>query len=131
VGEESTLEDQKDPANLISHILNCLYSNPCRVQIDSLERLLQVNDQKGWSEFCDPLWLDLLQRFLAGNDCYSQLLLTSQDIPGDLDTIASRYPQFWHCQLLHGLTSAEQQELFQKLGHGQASDEKGPFDLKR
>ena len=30
--------------------------------------------------------------------------------------MASRYPQFWHCQVLHGLTSDEQRQLFHKLG---------------
>ena len=116
LGEEPTLADQKDPANLLTHLLQRLGSHPCRVQIDSLERLLRGNDQDGWSEFCDPLWLDFLQQVLAQTACPSQLLLTSQDIPGELDTMASRYPQFWHCQPLQGLDGEEQQDLFQKLG---------------
>lgn len=116
LGEEPTLEDQKDPTNLLAHLLNYLRSQPCRLQIDSLERLLRGNEQEGWSEFCDPLWLDLLLQFLAGSHCSSQLLLTSQDIPADLDAVASRYPQFWHCQTLQGLTADEQRDLFQKLG---------------
>ena len=116
LGEEPTLADQTDPANLLTHILNRLGSHPCRLQIDSLERLLQGDDETGWSEFCDPLWLDLLQRAISATHCPSQLLLTSQDIPADLDTVASRYPQFWYCQTLHGLNADEQRELFQKLG---------------
>jgi tetratricopeptide (TPR) repeat protein len=116
LGEEPTLADQQDPANLLAHVLQRLCRQPCRVQIDSLERLLRGNEQEGWSEFCDPLWLDLLHQFLAGSECPSQLLLTSQDIPADLDTMASRYPQFWHCQTLQGLTVAEQRGLFLKLG---------------
>ena len=116
LGEEPTLADQKDPANLLTHLLQRLGSHPCRVQIDSLERLLRGNDQDGWSEFCDPLWLDFLQQVLSQTACPSQLLLTSQDIPGELDTMASRYPQFWHCQPLQGLDGEEQQDLFQKLG---------------
>jgi tetratricopeptide (TPR) repeat protein len=116
LGEEPSLADQKDPANLLTHLLQRLGSHPCWVQIDSLERLLRGNDQEGWSEFCDPLWLDFLQQVLAQTACPSQLLLTSQDIPGELDTVASRYPQFWHCQPLQGLDGEEQQDLFQKLG---------------
>ena len=118
LGEEPTLEDQKDPANLLTHILNRLCSHSCYVQVDSLERLLRGDEQEEWSEFCDPLWLDLLQQFLASTHGPSQLLLTSQDIPGDLDTFASRYPEFWHCEPLHGLNPDEQQALFQKLGLG-------------
>jgi tetratricopeptide (TPR) repeat protein len=57
-----------------------------------------------------------LQQVLSQTACPSQLLLTSQDIPGELDTVASRYPQFWHCQPLQGLDGEEQQDLFQKLG---------------
>ena len=116
LGEEPTLADQTDPANLLTHLLTRLGSHPCRLQIDSLERLLQGDDETGWSEFCDPLWLDLLQRIMSETHFPSQLLLTSQDIPADLDTAASRYPQFWHCQTLHGLNADEQRELFQKLG---------------
>ncbi len=116
LGEEPSLDDQRDPANLLTHLLQRLGSHPCRVQIDSLEHLLRGNDQEGWSEFCDPLWLDFLQQVLSQTACPSQLLLTSQDIPGELDTMASRYPQFWHCQPLQGLDGEEQQDLFQKLG---------------
>ena len=116
LGEEPTLADQKDSANLMEHILQRLNRQPCCLQFDSLERLLRGNEQEGWSEFCDPLWLDLLQKFLAGTDCPSKLLLTSQDIPGDLDTIASHYPQFWHCEPLQGLNPDEQRTLFQNLG---------------
>jgi tetratricopeptide (TPR) repeat protein len=116
LGEEPTLADQQDAANLSAHILKLLCSRPCRLQIDSLERLLKGNEQEGWSEFCDPLWLELLHQLLAGNDCPSQLVLTSQDIPGELDAVASRYPQFWKCQTLQGLSIEEQQDFFQKLG---------------
>lgn len=122
LGEEPTLADQQDPTNLLAHLLNHLQSQPCRVQIDSLERLLRGNEQDGWSEFCDPLWLDLLQQFLSATNRPSQLLLTSQDIPADLDTVASRYPQFWHCEALQGLSTDEQQTLFQKLGLSQDAD---------
>ena len=97
-------------------MLELLRSHPYRVQIDSLERLLQGNDEEGWSEFCDPLWLDLFQQILAGNSCASQLLVTTQDIPGELEAIGARYPQYWHCKGLTGLNQAEQLELFRKAG---------------
>jgi DNA-binding Xre family transcriptional regulator len=116
LGEEPTLADQQDAANLLGHILKHLSNNPCRLQIDSLERLLKGNEQEGWSEFLDPLWLDLLHQFVAGNDCPSQLLLTSQDITGDLDAVASRYSEFYQCTTLRGLKSDEQRDLFQKMG---------------
>jgi len=115
LGEEPTLEDQKDERNLLNHILDRLRTHPTRIQIDSMEKLLEGDDlQQGWSEFCDVLWLDLLQQILAGSDCPSQIILTTQDIPGELEAIGSRYPQRWHCQPIRGLSEAEQLELFQK-----------------
>ena len=116
LGEEPTLEDQKDPQTLLAHLLQLLRSQPYRVQIDSMEKLLEGDDRQGWSEFCDPLWLDLLQQVLAGQDCQSQLVLTTQDLPAGLEAIGSRYPQFWHCQAVRGLSEAEQLELFAKRG---------------
>jgi tetratricopeptide (TPR) repeat protein len=131
LGDEPTLEDQKDPTNLLAHIFHRLCGHPCRLQIDSLERLLDGNEQDGWSEFCDPLWLDLLDQVLSANHCPSQLLLTSQDIPTDLDATASRYPQFWHCQTLQGLSADEQLNLFQKLGLLSDSDPNALDILRR
>jgi tetratricopeptide (TPR) repeat protein len=116
LGQEPTLEDQKDPQNLLGHLLQLLRTQPYRVQIDSMEKLLKGDDRQGWSEFCDRLWLELLQQLLAGNECQSQLILTTQDLPGALETVGSRYPQFWHCQVVRGLRAIEQLELFEKRG---------------
>jgi tetratricopeptide (TPR) repeat protein len=116
LGEEPTLEDQKDPQNLLVHLLQLLRSHPYRVQIDSMERLLEGDDRQGWSEFCDRLWLELLQQLLAGNECQSRIILTTQDLPGRLEIVGSRYPQRWYSQAMRGLSEAEQLELFAKRG---------------
>ena len=116
LGHEPTLADQQDPTQLLAHILELLRGHAYRVQIDSLERLLVGNEEEGWSEFADPLWQDLFQQMLAGPSCPSQLLLTTQDLPGELEAIGSAYPQFWYCQGLTGLSAAEQLELFRKAG---------------
>lgn len=116
LGDEPTLEDQQDPTNLVGHILSILQAYPCRLQIDSLERLLKGDEQDGWSEFCDPLWLILFQRVLSVNQLASQLLLTTQDIPGELESVGDRFCQLWYCQTVQGLSPQEQLNLFQKLG---------------
>jgi tetratricopeptide (TPR) repeat protein len=116
LGEEPTLADQQDPQNLLTHVVELLRSHPYRVQIDSMERLLEGDDRQGWSEFCDRLWLELFQQLLAGGECQSQLILTTQDLPGELESVGSRYPQFWQCQAVRGLSAAEQLELFAKRG---------------
>ncbi len=116
LGEEPTLEDQKDPKNLLAHLLKLLRTKPYLVQIESLERLLKGNDQEGWSEFYDACWGELFQQLLAGGDCRSQLILTTQDLPGELEAIGSRYERLWHCAAIQGLSEAEQLQLFEKQG---------------
>lgn len=115
LGEEATPEDKKDKKDLLAHILQLLQNQSYRLQIDSLENLLEVNEE-GWSRFHDVFWQVLFQKLLAGNLCNSQVILTTQDIPGDLETVASRYPLFWHSQVVSGLTEAEQLEMFKMRG---------------
>jgi len=81
-----------------------------------MERLLKGDEQDGWSEFCDPLWLSLFQRVLSAGQLGSQVILTTQDVPGELEGVGDRFNQLWHCQPLQGLSSQEQVELFEKLG---------------
>lgn len=107
LGDEPTLEDQKDPNNLVEHILKRLQSYPCRLQIDSMERLLKGDEQDGWSEFCDPLWLSLFHRVLSAGHCGSQVILTTQDVPGELEGVSNRFNPLWFCQTLQGLGADE------------------------
>lgn len=116
LGEELTLEDQKDSKNLLAHLLKLLRTKRYLVQIESLEGLLKGNDQEGWSEFHDSCWRELFQQLLAGGDCRSQLILTTQDLPGELEAIGSRYEWLWHCVAIQGLSKAEQLQLFEKRG---------------
>jgi hypothetical protein len=114
---DSEMENyQKKPEKLLHDLVLYLREQPCRLQIDSLERLLQGNEEDGWEDFTDPLWLEFLRQFLANNNCSSQLLLTTQEIPADLEFIANRSPNFWHCETIQGLSLDEQIEMFRKLG---------------
>lgn len=116
LGEEPTLEDQKDSKNLLAHLLKLLRTKPYLVQIESLERLLKGNDREGWSKFHDACWRELFQQILTGGDCRSQLILTTQDLPGELEEVGSRYERLWHCVAIQGLSEAEQLQLFEKRG---------------
>ncbi|MEM7772701.1 MAG: toll/interleukin-1 receptor domain-containing protein [Cyanobacteria bacterium P01_A01_bin.37] len=122
LGHEPTVDDQKDPQNLLNHILTVITQRPCRLQIDSMERLLRGNDQEGWSEFCDPLWLELFQRLLTASDCQSQIILTTQDIPENLAYEGSRYDALWHCEPIRGLDEAEQLEFVCKTRRWHRTD---------
>ncbi|MEG3435837.1 tetratricopeptide repeat protein [Pannus brasiliensis CCIBt3594] len=124
LGEEVTIEDQKSDDNLRRHLLETLRDRPLRVQIDSLERLLTEEREEEWSEFADPQWLRLFDDILAGGSeavaephrLQSQIVLTGQEIPAGLETVASRYPARWHAQELRGLDEAQQLALFAKVG---------------
>jgi len=114
--ETVTTEDQKDHHTALRHLLQTLRQKPFLVQIDSLEMLLQGDEQTGWNAFTDPLWVDFFQQILAGDTCQSQLLLTSQALSEELEIMGARYPRGWHLQNLEGLTVSEQLQLFEKYG---------------
>ncbi|MBL1179319.1 tetratricopeptide repeat protein [Pantanalinema sp. GBBB05] len=116
LGETVTTEDQKDPQNALKHLLQAIRSKCFLIQIDSLEMLLQGNEQTGWNAFADSLWTDFFQQLLAGEDCQSQLLLTTQAIPEELEMIGFRYSRCWYRQELSGLSETEQLQLFKKNG---------------
>lgn len=116
LGETVTTEDQKDHHTALRHLLQTLRQKTFLVQIDSLEMLLQGDDQTGWNAFTDPLWVDFFQQLLAGDTCQSQLLLTSQALSEELEEIGARYPRNWYRQDLYGLSEAEQLQLFEKYG---------------
>jgi tetratricopeptide (TPR) repeat protein/DNA-binding Xre family transcriptional regulator len=115
LGEEPSLEDQKDPENLFAHIVATLRSCPFRLQVDSVERLLQGNEEKGWSEFVDPFWLRLWLQVLREPEFASQVVLTTQALPESLQDGASACPYFCS-QVVEGLTGTEQLELFEREG---------------
>ncbi len=129
LGEVVTTEDQKDAQNALKHLLQALRNKPFLVQIDSLEMLLEGDEQQGWSAFSDELWLDFFQQLLAGQDCQSQVIITTQALPEELEVVASRYPLLWHLQLVGGLSEGEQLQLFHK--NGLMPDEIGNDCLRR
>lgn len=113
-------EELNDAALLMGRLVQMLKAHPYWLQLDSLEVLLS-EDEQGGNHFVDELWLDFFRRLLTG-DCPSRCVLTSQDLPGKLETLGSRYPKFWYCQSLQGLTETEQLELFEKTGIDLATD---------
>jgi|GEM_PF-1295059 len=116
LGHPTTPDDQKDPQRLLARLLQILRTTPYLVQIDSLEMLLEGDDEQGWTTFKDELWLNFFQQLLAGDECQSQFILTSQALPEALEIAADRYPRCWHRQELGGLSETEQLEIFQKNG---------------
>lgn len=115
-GETPTPEDRKEVQRLLNWVVSHLRQNRYLLAIDSLELILEGNVETGWSNFKDEWWEKFFQSLLSANYCQSRIILTSQDLPGQLEVIGLRYPNFWHCQSLSGFTEAEQLEFFHKNG---------------
>jgi SpoVK/Ycf46/Vps4 family AAA+-type ATPase len=113
LGKTITQEQRKDTQQLLNLLLKQLQENRYIVLIDSLENILKGNEEEGWNNFQDEWWVRFFESLLASESCQSRIILTSQDLPQQMPT---RYHNFWHCQVLSGLTKSEQLELFEKTG---------------
>ncbi|MFB2894923.1 ATP-binding protein [Aerosakkonemataceae cyanobacterium BLCC-F50] len=110
---EKTSQEEKQPEQLLQKLVRYLRSHQVLVIIDSLERLLTVNEA-GVVEFVDEWWEKFFLSLLSSESCLTRLIVTSQDLPVKL--LSSRYQNFWHRQALYGLTEAEQVKLFEISG---------------
>jgi SEFIR domain len=113
-GELITVEDSNKPEQLLSRLVRHLNENRYLVQIDSLENILQGNEKEGWNEFKDDWWVKFFDSYLKAVSCQSFIILTSQDLPAQIESIGARSRNFWYCQLLSGLEKTEQIALFEK-----------------
>ncbi|MBD1935183.1 MULTISPECIES: NB-ARC domain-containing protein [Cyanophyceae] len=112
-GETITPEGRQDTNYLLNLLVKRLRENQYLVLIDSLEMILEGNEEEGWNDFKDKEWAKFFESLLAAESCQSRIILTSQDLP---DQIPARYKNFWHCSVLSGLTEPERLKLFDKIG---------------
>lgn len=112
-GERLAPEERTDAQRLLNRLVKRLQDNRYLVVIDSLENILEGNEEDGWSDFKDEWWRKFFEKFLAVESCQSRIILTSQDWPQE---IPERYKNFWHHTILKGLTEPEQLALFEKTG---------------
>ncbi|MEM8806729.1 MAG: AAA family ATPase [Cyanobacteria bacterium P01_G01_bin.38] len=115
-GQPVAPDERTDPQLLARRLVLHLQKTPYLILIDSLEQILKGNEQEGWSEFIDEGFLAFFRAVLASETFQSRFILTSQELPTQIEEIGSRYQNFWHCQPLSGLSEAEQQALFIKTG---------------
>jgi len=115
-GELITPDDRKDPQRLLYRLISYLKENRRLIQIDSLENILEGNEEEGWNSFKDSWWIKFFESYLKADSCQSCIILTSQDLPGQLEDVGKRSLNFWYCQPLSGLDKPEQIELFNKTG---------------
>jgi nucleoside phosphorylase len=114
-GELMTDEARKDPQQLLNRLIRHLCENRYLIQMDSLENILQGNEENGWNEFKDEWWLKFFDSYLKRSSCQSCIILTSQDLPEQIEVIGAKFQHLWHCQLISGLDKLEQLALFEKM----------------
>ena len=115
-GEVITPDDRKDPQRLLYRLIAYLKENRRLIQMDSLENILEGDEEEGWNSFKDEWWIKFFESYLKADSCQSCIILTSQDLPGQLQDVGTRSQNFWYCQALSGLDKPEQIELFNKTG---------------
>jgi tetratricopeptide (TPR) repeat protein len=130
-GELVTIEDRKDPQRLLNRLLKYLRENRYLIQMDSLEYILQGDEEEGWSDFKDTWWLKFFKSYLEVDSCQSCFILTSQDLPESIQEVGVRSQNFWYCQPLSGLDKLEQIALFEKTELDVSSDSPNRTYLER
>ncbi len=115
-GATVSIEQRQDPDQLITWLFTLLATQPYLVILDSVENILEGNIEEGWSAFKDPDWLKFFNRILTASSFASCVILTSQDLPLQLEQMGGRYPHYWFCQALQGLDGAECLDLFYRAG---------------
>ncbi|MBO1070721.1 MAG: HTH domain-containing protein [Dolichospermum sp. DEX189] len=117
-GEKVLPEEIKQPQSLLLRLVTYFCHHPQLVLIDSLELVLMGDENTGWSDFIDEWWCQFFASLLSAETCQSRFIITSQELPNQLDQAASRYPNFSYLQRLDGLSETEQFNLFNKVGLG-------------
>ncbi|MBD2482702.1 NB-ARC domain-containing protein [Planktothrix sp. FACHB-1365] len=112
-GQIVTLEDRKNPEQILHRLVNFLINHRYLIVMDSLELIMKGNEDEGWSDFEDEGWVKFFHALLASSICQSRLILTTQELPGQMP---SRYKNFWDSKRLSGLEPPEQLALFEKTG---------------
>ena len=120
----SLLIENKQPQAILDRLISHLQENRVLVLIDSLEAILIKNEEYGWGDFEDEWWGKFFAKFLAIESCESSLIVTSQDLPTKIATVASRYPNVYHSKILSGLADEEQIALFDKAGLDMSAESK-------
>lgn len=113
---ETLNEEERKPEQLLQRLVKRLCEKQYLILMDSLEYLLTGSEEDGWGDFMDEWWDRFFVSLLSAPFCKSRLILTSQDWPARLEMECSRYQNLWHNELLRGLDTSEQIELFQKVG---------------
>ncbi|MEB3312404.1 MAG: tetratricopeptide repeat protein [Snowella sp.] len=103
-------ETINDPKWLSDRLLTKLQENRYWLQIDALEKLIEIN------EFIDENWLIFFKSCLTANSFSSRLFLTSQVLPNAMMIWQDDYSNVWYEHKLKGLDAEESEQYFIKSG---------------
>ncbi|WP_016950808.1 ATP-binding protein [Anabaena sp. PCC 7108] len=113
--ELGLLIEDRQTGTILKGLVNHLREERILILIDSSEALL-TESEDGWGDFEDEWWAKFFEDFLTIESSESRLIVTSQDLPSKIETLASRYPNSYHREILDGLLEDEQISLFEKAG---------------
>jgi hypothetical protein len=113
VGIQLTVSEAS-PEALLTSVVAQLTKNSCLVLLDSAEYLLTRSETRGWGDFKDGLWGELLTQLLSAENCQSRVIITSQDNLSRLTIDGDRYRQLWHLQVIGGWNESQQVEFFRR-----------------
>lgn len=117
--------ERRNDSEFLSDFVAFLRDRKFLLLFDALEVVLAGNPKEGWNDFRDPQWVEFFARWFALPTSATQIVMTTQDLPGQLMAIADRTPDAWSCFALNGFTPAERNEFWRK------SDLEIPDDLAR
>lgn len=114
-GEAVGVEDQRSSTLLLRKVMQALARERRLIVIDALEKIL-TGGEEGQSALNDEGWRHFFHSILAAESLQGRVVVTTQDLPGQLAAFGAEYPNRWQHVALRGLTEGEQMALFQKHG---------------
>lgn len=109
------------PQVLLETVVTKLVEEPQIILFDSFEYFLQPDATEEANILGDRLWSAFFQQILSLPDFKSRIVITSQELPGDI--VQQRFTKKWWSHVLTGLTETEQRALFLRTGFHFTDDE--------
>jgi DNA polymerase III delta prime subunit len=113
----STLPPERSsPENLLQWLLNYICTQKVILIIDSLESVLEGDEKTGWSNFKDIWWIKFFEALCSAPSSEGRLILTSQEMPVELQDILINHNDVCFNAAIHGLNDGERLDFFEKAG---------------
>ncbi|MBK1988304.1 NACHT domain-containing protein [Sphaerospermopsis aphanizomenoides BCCUSP55] len=104
------------PENIMLCLVDYICNHQCVLLIDSLELALQGDQNTGWSNFKDSWWEKFFRALIASPRCQGKIIITSQEMPIQLEEILINSHYLCCHELVRGFTDIEIREFFQSEG---------------